>query len=113
MHGRDLGLPGCPGPDRRDRFLRPPGDLPVLQTNSRTADNMQRTIKPLFHDNLPGHDCFPELVELALVSNGVVVSDRALGSDTKVSIQIEVTLWLDVDIGLVGRSNPEPPIVLG
>ncbi len=72
---------------------------------------MHRTIKPLFYDYLPRRDLFPELVELALVGNGVVVSHRAVGSDAQGSIQIETTRRFDMNIGLVERCYPESLVV--
>ena len=73
---------------------------------------MQRTIKSLFNDYLPGQDLFLDLVELALVGNGVVVSHRPVGLCAKVSIPIEGALGSDMNIGLAGRNDPKPPVVL-
>ena len=72
---------------------------------------MQRTIDPLFNDHLPRQNSFPDLVKLAVVSNGVVVSHRAVGSDAQGLIQIETTRRFDMNIGLVGRNHSELPVV--
>ena len=74
---------------------------------------MHRTIKPFFHDYLPRQDLFLELVELALMGYGVIVSHRAVGFDAQGSIQIEVSLWFDMNIGLVYRNHPKLPVVCG
>ena len=71
---------------------------------------MQRAVNPLFHDHLPGHSLFHDLVELTLVGDGVVVSDGAVGLKAQVSIQIEVWLRLDMDIGLIRRGHLEAAI---
>ena len=110
VSGRETGGSGCPGPSRRGCFLGPFGDFPVLQTHSPGADHLHRTVKPFFHDHLPGQNRFGDLIELAVVGDGVVVSNGAVGLETQVSIQLEPRLGFDMDIGLDCRSYPEAAV---
>lgn len=45
------------------------------------------------------------------MANRVVVFHRAVGREAQVSIQVEVRIGADMNIGRVGRLHPKPPIV--